>query len=300
MKRGLCIAKRRGYALPLVLLLGLASAISVTIMLEHQTRLRMAENRVVNAYVAHHSQQGLAMVAEIFLKSLRRNARGAPNVNSAQAASERAEADRDPDPIIRFSLVFPIDGSRADFELRDAQGTVLDDVSGDSGAVMSHAAAYLSAREGGRRFLRQRGPIQVNINTAPREVLEQIIEHGAPGGRNRPADIALELIRRREDRRLDMGSLRLALSEAGIEKQYLDVFMGYDDTTMKPATHFAGMFVTEPTLRRLTVTVFSPTSVPLKRFVGLVLYDTTVGATGNKPGMAFLAWEETPATENTR
>jgi len=300
------IPLRRGFALPLVLLLGLVAVLSTGIMLSQQSRLAITEKNEVKTYQFHHAQQGLAEIAELVLSQQafrpgaagRRpgggGAAGAANAGNDPSASERLAAERDPDPVIRFSIRVAGDASVLRFELRDAQGTALYDPTGGSGEVMRQVALEMSRAADPSRFLRQRGPAQVNINTAPVEVLAKLFEHGAPGTDG--ASTARAIVEAREESRLNAADLRAQLQRAGVDEKFLDVFTGYTDETAKPRKEYAGLVVAEPSLYSMRAIVEDGGGRVVQRYRALVLY-SEAGRSGSagpvqRSRPAFLEWTE--------
>ena len=295
---------RRGFALPLVLLLGLVAILSTGIMLSQQSRLAITEKNVVKTYQFHHAQQGLAEIAELVLSQQafrpasagRRpgGAGGGAGAGGDASATERLAAERDPDPVIRFSIRVAGDASVLRFELRDAQGTALYDPTGASGEVMRQVALDMSRQADPGRFLRQRGPAQVNINTAPVEVLAKVFEYGAPGTDG--PSTARAIIEARTESRLNAADLRTQLQRAGVDEKFLDVFTGYTDETSKPRKDYAGLLVAEPSLYTMRAIVEDGGGRVIQRFRALVLYNEAgrAGSAGpvQRSRPAFLEWTE--------
>lgn len=267
----------------------MVAAISIIIMMEQQARLRLTERRHVNAYTFHHAQQGLGLVAELFMNRLKRT-NVQPGAGGGADQIERPDNIEPADAATRFAVFLP-DGSTVRFEMTDAQGTILDDPTGSGGLVMTRAAAELRGRDpggpGGGRFLRKRGPLQVSINSAPPEVIEQLISYGAPG--SQASRVASKIVDSRTEHRFDSASLRMKLQEAGVDEKYLEVFVGYEDTSVRPTRKYSGVFTAEPTLRRLLVEFADDRGTVRERYEAIVLQDA---GSGTRANVAFLDWRE--------
>ncbi|MGQ0627431.1 MAG: hypothetical protein ACT4PL_04935 [Phycisphaerales bacterium] len=274
--------------MPLVMLLGIAASFAVSIMLAHQARLRMAERQHANSYQFHHAQQGIGLAAELFLRRPTRTPR--PETGAPSVSVETPAAPIDDLGTSQFALDFP-DGSRAEFLFTDAQGTLLDDQSDGASDVMRRAALDLRTRRDAPQLVRTRGPEQVSINAAPLAVLERIIAHGAPGS---PAqDAAQKIDELRRERRIDTSNLKSIIQQSGIDEKYTEVFTGYVDNRVRPPQTYSGVFVTDPSLRTLTVTLRASSGRELNRYLGTILFDPAVaGVGGSRAQIAFLSWEE--------
>ncbi len=263
--------RARGYALMVVLLLSIVGVISATMILEQQGVQRLAEERSVEAYRAHHEQQGLSEVIEMWWLRM-----GKPPALIGDA------------PVALY--IRGEHGEEYRIEMSDAQGRVLEnaDLATDpvSGEIFARVAGRLKGERESARFLRRHGPPLVNVNAAAREVLTALAEEVEPRG---PAGVFADaVIRTREDKqKVDPAGLRRIITEAGFkERATIDTL--------------AGLFTTESSLRRVEVLSRDPVRKLIRHHEGLLVGAGPGGAgaggaglagTGSSQPWAFLTWE---------
>lgn len=257
--------KRRGFALPLVMLLAVVGMIAATMIVEFQARARLGELRQIETCRAHHEQQGLAETIELWFRF------GRPPAIQGDG-----------------SIGFVVRGERREeyrVEVSDAQGRLLDSPTAmaqedeDVAACYQRAVQMLQASEAQpERYLRKRGPAAVNVNAATRAVLEALARSvDDSGAARRFASLVAE---QRAERKIDAGGLQRLISEAGI-------------TDAAQAELMGALFTTESMLRRVDVQVRDPVRRTIARHTGLLLGENPragqLGAGNNR--WAFLTWE---------
>ncbi len=253
--------------MPLVMLLALVGTIAATLIVEFQGNQRRAEEQSIEAYRAHHEQQGIAEVLELWLGL------GRPQ--------EIPPGD---------SLAFQIRGPAGEIyqiELRDGQGTLLANpgiLPGDdgeaAGAAYARAAASLGGVEGAMGeggVLRAHGPVRVNVNSAPREVLVALVR--AVDGRGPAESLAAAIMERREQAPIDDAGLRRLITDAGFRDR-------------EPADLLVSMLVTRSTLLEVDVAMRDPLRRMVTRHRGLIQRSVV----RNQP-CAFLKWERVVETD---
>ncbi len=261
---------RRAYALPLVMLLALVGTIAATLIVEFQGNQRRAEEQSVEAYRAHHEQQGIAEVLELWLGLGR------------------------PQEIPPEGLAFQIRGPAGEIyqiELRDGQGTLLANPgtpSGDNGQAMGEAFARAAAMLGGmdaahadparEPLVRRHGPVRVNANSAPREVLVALARAVDP--RAAAESFAAAGVERRDQAMIDDAGLRRLIADAGFRDR-------------EPADLLTGMLVTRSTLLEVDVAMRDPLRHMVARHRGLIQRSVVK----NQP-CAFLKWERVVETDS--
>lgn len=267
--------RARAFALPLVILLALVGTIVATLILEFQGNQTRAEERSIDAYRAHHEQQGIAELLELWLGI------GRPQ-------------DIPPGEALAFEIRGPA-GEIYHIEVRDGQGTLLARPGPSSNPDLAPVAdAYARAAEALRDrpesadLLRTHGPLKVNANAAPREVLVALARAVDPRG---PAETFADQVieRRGGSGGAESGSRDAAPSPAaaaGLSQELLQRIIndaGFRDR--EPAELLASMLVTRSTLLRVTVAMRDPVRRIVTRHEGLVQRSVV----RNQP-CAFLTW----------
>ncbi len=156
------VKRARGFALPLVMLVGLVSAMIIVLLLERSTSLRLALKRQTNEYAMYHTQAGLTEFLRWWGTAFR-----LPTPNSYIQGST-----------LGFDMAADAGGS-LQVRLFDEQGrvrrrTAQESVRDIATAEIFNRAALMIARDNPSTWnslIRDRGPSRVHINSAPREVL---------------------------------------------------------------------------------------------------------------------------------
>jgi hypothetical protein len=278
--------RRRGYALPIVVLLAMIGALMAAVMLERQAAQQLSVNRQLARYRVHHAGRGIKETVGAWLNTVQSE----PVSTLVGAGGHALDIELD-------------DGRMISVFLAEAQGTVLNQISGLPGPKASAARGVLdrlAAAVGAERlgeFVRQAGPVPVSAVTAPREVL--VAAAAGVLGASAAETYADFLIRERSEGKLMAGKLTAAANEAGAT-----------DTERKALTD---LVTDQPTLYRVTaevrgaaaqtgqVFIMGQTEVQ-ERFNGLVMIEgkKNVGRGSSnqdallQPLGAFLTWEEAP------
>lgn len=166
--------KRRGFAMPIVIVLALVTGVLAAIVLERQAMQRRIVARQVNAYQDTHFERGVREVVSQWTDTL-----------LGQSIRDLLEEDGHALDIDRP------DGSVVSIYLFDGQGTLLSEPIGrseqeslDAQGALDELVKLVGARrlrrEGGM-FLRPVGPAAVSVMTAPVEVLEAVASYALGG-----------------------------------------------------------------------------------------------------------------------
>ncbi len=164
--------RKRAFALPLVMLVGLVGAMIIVLLLERSSSLRLALKRQTNEYAMHHTQAGLTEFLKWWGSAFRLPQAGVYEQGGVLGFDMESDA-----------------GGRLEVRLYDEQGrlrrrTAQEAVRDVSVAEIFNRAAMtiekdakLSAQG---QLIRDRGPSRVHINSAPREVLVAIAQAVSP------------------------------------------------------------------------------------------------------------------------
>lgn len=205
---------RRGFVLPLVILIGVLAAVTVAVSLQRLSVQQGMVQRQINAYHRHHDMLGAKAVIRFW-------------VTKQQDLSKVASETR---PAHRFSLP---GGMRVTVYISDGQGSAKGDFDDETSPERRRQFEQFFYRlpAGRSDLVRRTGPPEISVNSAPREVLAAL----------RPDDAGLAglLLQARERRRLDAGSFRQVLERAGVRQEEINDIMR--------------LVVYEPALWKLTV-----------------------------------------------
>lgn len=202
-------AARRGFALPLVVLLALAGAILMSVMLDRQSGQTLALGRQVASAREFHFARGLR---EIFQAWVKEQLRGA-----GRQMPLRNAIDLDG----RVGEMTLVDGTRIVMYAFDAQGSARNDFTGLNKQEREDARAILEAIgpvDPTRRqeLTRELGPLPVSVFSAPVETLSAIVDQ-VTGGVH-ASDVLEALITMRDDPK----TTNAALSKAEITQHLED------------------------------------------------------------------------------
>jgi hypothetical protein len=269
-------AVRRGFAMPLVIMLALVASIMGAVLLERQAAVFRLADREVKAYRDRHFERGVREVVGEWTNSL---------------AGQPVEKMIAPDGHV-LDLELPGGGGAAVY-MFDGQGSFLNDpgsLSGPERDDWAGVAAELAAMgaRGDGSWYRTVGPLAVSAASAPPEILEAIGNYA--GGRRSGKRFASEIERARQDGDLTPASLGTAMNAADFTPQQRDVVNR--------------LLVPQPDLRALIVDVYeargSGRSELVRRYGGrMVLPGGAVrGMTTMQSLGKFLSWEELPLSES--
>lgn len=250
-------ARRRGFAMVMVILLTLVAGLSITVILDRHGQAALAERRTIRGYQEHHEQQGL------------RDLVGTAIEYGALARADRTTA---PEPV--EIVLLSADGRRYAIVADDAHGRVLADGSGSAGPIMTQAAERLRAASADAedRYLRTRGPARVSLATAEEPVLAavlQAIDPDAPA-----ATFAANVLKARREKPLAAQDINRLLKESGVDEEVISV-------ALRCFTH-------ESLLWRLKVEVTGRDGQVVSRHLGLLSGGLRSGATN---AWTFLSFE---------
>ncbi len=216
-------ASRRGFALPLVVLLTVIAGILLAALLERLGTQQTFAQRQLEQYRDHHIARGLQEAMQAWVNSVD------TQTQSLKASlGERGKA---------FDL--ELDGQRVTVYLQDGQGTALAEFAGLSPEEMGTAAEVLDqlrqqdSREA-RQLIRREGPLAVSVRAADERVLTAVAR--ACSSSARAPRVVAELMRVRDDEDFTIATMAEAFTRAGVEGEERVKLMQ--------------MLVTEPTLYR--------------------------------------------------
>jgi len=269
----------RGFALPMVLLLAVASSILLVVMLERQGSQSLTVQRDFDLYVSHHTGKGMAEAISAWIMS---NSRGP----LAEALGDGGHA-------------FDIEadgGQRVRVTMEEAQGTLLAEFAGlaEAQGSMARAAVRALADEAGAdapRLVRREGPMAVSALSAPRQVL--VAAASAVVGPSEAAAIADEILRARAAGPLDAPALVAALRAA--------------DPSPSDRAKLQMMLTTQPTLWRVAAesepAATARSREPL-RYEGLAVVSASGGGARGSGALqrnsSIIAWERVREWERGR
>ena len=177
-----CPRSRRGFAMPLVLLLLLVVGMVAAVMLRRADAQGRSVQRQTQAYQTYHTVRGLQSTLEAWIQT--------------KNANEIDELVDDDGFVMRFD---PSDGTVVEVYLFDGQGTMrstLDSIPSEQRDHVLLALESLVLEFGQNALLdyaREVGPWQVSIAAAPEPVLRALCEAaGESEGTNRLADAIIE------------------------------------------------------------------------------------------------------------
>ena len=266
---------RRGFALPMVLLLALVVSLATAVMLRRQAALRLTIDRELRAYQEHHAARGLQEVISAWTRSL-----GDEPLDSVLGEDGQA---------------FDLDlagGSTARVSLFEAQGTVLINPQGLSGQSLEDARGIASrlprrTRSDDTSLVRKVGPVAISINSAPEVVLGAVADFVFDGG-TAADQFVRELLKKRAEGPLERNMLsQLAIKVKADNAQRLML---------------TRLLTVKPTLWYVVVELYSPRtahrpSMLKARYGGALIIDTGRGPQAESAEIwdrsaPFLSWED--------
>jgi hypothetical protein len=254
------------FALPLVAMVAFIALIGLSILLERQAAARQASVRQIERYQQHHFQNGVRQVTDVWSNIFKLN----------------EEKKKGNSGVIGYDLTVESGfGSGSGLEVRftDAQGTVrkvTTDASENVNGLMNFAAeSLIAAGMDGQRYLRERGPAAVSLNSAPREVLAALVRAISQEGQAEAFAAAVET--KRSEKRIAREDVRELLTAAGLPQGQLSM--------LEEAV------TAEPQLWKVEAVIRSSTGEVLDRQGGLLMGSVkrTV-AEGGSSGWVVLDW----------
>jgi len=272
-------SRARGYVMPLVVLLVFVGSLVSAVMIERQASVRLSVQRRLDGYDSHHLGRGVAEVVSAWLETVRGERLTDRLEEGGHALDIRVE-----------------DGTTLKIYMEDAQGAALDVSLGLAEDIDEDAIGVFEALRaiGGdpmpEDWLRPVGPSTVCAASAPREVLEAVLEYATEG---EGADgVLAEILSVRNDR-------------DGLTNQELTTAIGGGGFESAVRSRVQGLLVAEPELWRVRVERH-PSRVDLALRRGeVVVYEgyaflsrqSSGGVSALLPWHVFLTWERVEESE---
>lgn len=188
---------RRGFALPLVILLMLISSMTIVVIMQRQTAQTRLVETMITDYQTHHAAFGVRAIVRKWLATQR-----------GQDLAEYTNENGD----VSYRFILPNDVFVSIWVL-DGQGIpVLTPTDIGPANVAYYREIVGRLRSASAISLRSNGPSFISIAAAPRAVLEALVEDEDQGRR-----LADRIITARERKTLDRQELMNQLRRAGLE-----------------------------------------------------------------------------------
>jgi len=260
---------RRGFALPLVVLLTFVASISLVLILERRTVAHRTVQRQIQVYTGHHRAAGIKECVGRWLTTTR--------VRGQQSLSETGRA---------FRMALP-SGEGIDVRFEDGQGTALTDDTNlgiERKLIVRRMREYLAQLppELTYRATRGFGPPEISIRSAPAIVIEALVIAVVeqPSRQERAVEAILS---RRNAGLLSREELPRALSDVGLSDEERDLMLG--------------MLVDAPTLWYVVADITDSRGVLLSRSGGLMEWRPEARSEQFTQTGMFLTWEDLPVEE---
>lgn len=271
--------RRRGFALPLVVLLSLVVALVAGVVLQREATHRLLVSRQLASYRSHHLSRGVQEILSQWMRSIPGNT----------PMSRMLDDDGHALDLILES------GERVSFTFIDGQGRVRTESVGLSGEErrdaegIRNALLILTAGNPDPSLVREVGPVRISLASAPRPVLEALTRYAAPSQDSGPIVNALLDVQQTED-----------LTEAALNSALAQITLENDERTK-----LTGLLAVNPELWTVRVEVYGRGVLGMEgdlvaRFEGEVLSSSSQGSGGSMaaaalaPMGAFLSWREVP------
>lgn len=261
---------RRGFVLPIVILLMLVVSAVAAVMLARGDAQTRTVARQLESYQAYHGVRGLRETIDAWM-------------DGQQARSLEDVIDENG---FVFS-VLPGDGTRLDVYLFDAQGTLTTAESGiNANTLLTLQAIHndLVSRVGPDRaedYERSVGPWPISVNTAARPLIESVVASIVAS--ERADQLSDEIFQRFADGPIDREELSAAMSAAGV------------DASERAAINQT--FTVQPTLWEFVVDVrgagANASAGLLGRFRAVTIFRNTLNVSTSQyeQPAPFLSWE---------
>ena len=269
-------ARRRAFALPLVILLTLVGAFAVAILLDRQSAATLTVRRHVDSYHEHHIAFGMREMVSRWLRQVRGG----------------ILENLDPDSRA-FSLVLP-SGHKVNVYFQDAQGLAPSDTSQLTGRrreIADFMKAYLETfanPDDMDALFRPAGPSTICVTSAPRPVLVALAAACVEPDQVEQVVQALES--------MASGTSSLFAGDAGASSApaATNAVLADLDISDQAKRELVAMTTTIPALWRV-VCEEDDSRGPLWRAGGLMdLSGRAAGSTTYDQGGPFLTWEQLP------
>jgi hypothetical protein len=203
---------RRGFALPLVILLLLISSMTIVVIMQRQNAQTRLVNGMIDDYQTHHAAFGVRAIVRKWIFN-----------KSGEDLAEFAAKDG-----VSYRFVLPNEVYVSAWVL-DGQGVP---VANPTDIGPANVRYYKEITDRIRlktdKPLRVRGPSAISIATAPRAILESLVEDEDVGRR-----MAERIIKARERRPMDRDEMMRQLRRSGLEDN--DIARIVAITTFDPA-----------------------------------------------------------------
>lgn len=258
-------ARRRAFALPLVILLVLVAGLTVATLMERHGTSYRAISRQVSNYKNHHRSAG---IKECILRWL--------STSRGRLESSIAEDGH------AFTMIVPGRGEIRVF-FRDAQGAILTDASqlvGSKRQFLEDANFLISqipveSRPEG--LLRPVGPPEISVSAAPAVVIQALCI--AVCADERAGTLAANaILSRRSQGKFEGTNIQAVLAEVSLDEPV--------------KRDLASLLVVQPKLYEVVAETFDSSGRLLDRSAGMYLVDDARADTFVQGG--FLTWDELP------
>lgn len=203
---------RRGFIMPLVLMITMALTLAAAFILQRQSTQSIIIRREVGQYESHHTTRGVADVIDAWMS-------GGGRYRSFR---DRIDADG------RILDITVPDGLSANSKggdilrlfVKDAQGALLADFSGLTGQTLRDARDALDALKaespsGWNRLTRVIGPVTISLTEAPREVLSALVQ-GITGSIHDGQGFVTSVLKARDEGPIDAQVLNQCILDADL------------------------------------------------------------------------------------
>lgn len=270
---------RRGFAMPMVIILALVAGILATVVLERQAAQRQTYSRQLNGYSDTHFERGVREVVGQWTDSLI----GQPIDKLLGSDGHAMDIERP-------------DGSMVAIYLFDGQSSVLTELAGLSESDAVDALGILQELESRGKadpgWVRPVGPVRVCVSSAPAEVLDAVFSYAKKGKQARRSVQALLDARKKGE--VTEADLNTAIESA--------------DLSPEQKNTVRRLLVLKSELWNMVVDVYQPgTAGPAARYGGRFLLSSFgAGSAGSSPaGRAtsmvslgkFLWWQPLPIND---
>ncbi len=186
---------RRGFALPLVILLLLVSGMTIVVIMQRQTSQSKLVEEMVGDYQSHHAAFGVRAIVRKWM-----------NQKSGRELAEFAAKED-----VSYRFILPND-LYVSIWIQDGQGMpVAAPVDIGPTNLTYYRDIIERTRQYSNRPIRPRGPSAISIGSAPRSVLKALVEDEEQGDR-----LAQRIIDARQRRPLDRDELMNQLRRSGL------------------------------------------------------------------------------------
>jgi hypothetical protein len=259
---------RRGFALPLVVLLTLIASLSLVLLLERRAVAHRTVQRQVQTYSAHHRAAGIQETITQWL--------GTTRVRGRESLSDTGLA---------FRLVLP-GGEEIRVGMEDGQGAALIDetnLTAERRTIVRRMREYLAQQppELTDRATRAVGPAEISIRAAPAIVIDALVVAIVDPDRQERAVEAI--LSRRNAGLLTREELPRALTDVGVTDEERDLILS--------------MLVESPSVWQIVAEIADSRGRRLSRSGGLMEWRPEARSDVSGHAGMFLTWEDLPVED---